>query len=301
MFKKILTTLALVLLCVLCAHAQLLWRVEGKQLAQPSYLLGTYHLAPAAYADSIPGLQSAIKAVGQVYGELDMNEESKPEYAAKIEAATTLPDGKTLDQLLTADQMKRLNDCMKQMIGTDLTNPMLAPMKQMMPAALTVQLQVYLGMMTEPGFNPTALLDNHVQQLALKQGKTIGGLETIDEQIKVLFGTTPLKRQTEQLMCFVDHLDYQKDLVARTSQAYRAQDIDRLYGLIVEKLGNSCDTTPDEEEALIYGRNAAWATKLPALMQAKSTLVAVGAGHLPGDRGLISLLRQQGYTVTAVK
>lgn len=41
--------------------------------------------------------------------------------------------------------------------------------------------------------------------------------------------------------------------------------------------------------------------KTPALINEKSTFIAVGALHLCGDEGLINLLREKGYTVSLVK
>ena len=58
--------------------------------------------------------------------------------------------------------------------------------------------------------------------------------------------------------------------------------------------------TPEEEEALIYGRNANWAKQMPDIMKQASTLFVVGAGHLPGEHGVLKLLEKQGYTVEAM-
>ena len=55
---------------VLCAPAQLLYRISGKGLPTPSYIVGTYHLANVAFVDSIPGIRQAMNDTQQVYGEL---------------------------------------------------------------------------------------------------------------------------------------------------------------------------------------------------------------------------------------
>ena len=68
-----------------------------------------------------------------------------------------------------------------------------------------------------------------------------------------------------------------------------------------KRKGDQCDALPGEEDVLIYNRNKAWAEKLPAIMKAAPTFVAVGALHLPGEKGLLNLLKRQGYTVEAVK
>ena len=79
------------------------------------------------------------------------------------------------------------------------------------------------------------------------------------------------------------------------------KDLDALQKAMDEKLGNSCDSTPEEEAQLISNRNADWLAKLPAIMKERPTFFAVGAGHLPGEKGLLQLLRNAGYTVEGQK
>ena len=50
-------------------------------------------------------------------------------------------------------------------------------------------------------------------------------------------------------------------------------------------------------DALIYDRNRSWVEKLDKMIPERAALVCVGAGHLPGDQGLLQLLRNRGYTV----
>jgi uncharacterized protein YbaP (TraB family) len=85
------------------------------------------------------------------------------------------------------------------------------------------------------------------------------------------------------------------------AEAYFAQDMKALWEITEERLGNLCDSTPEEDEALIYGRNAAWAEKMPAMMNEAATLFVVGAAHLPGEKGVLELLKAKGYTIEAVK
>ena len=85
------------------------------------------------------------------------------------------------------------------------------------------------------------------------------------------------------------------------AKAFYAQDLDALQKAMDEKLGNSCDSTPEEEAQLISNRNADWLAKMPAIMKERPTFFAVGAGHLPGEKGLLQLLRNAGYTVEGQK
>lgn len=299
--KKTILTLLTLVIAALTAHAQLLWKVTGKELTKPSYVLGTFHLADVAFVDSIPGLKEALNASEQVYGELDMRKLlSDPSQVQQMQLAMMLPKDTTLDSLLTIEQMKRLNEFLKQYLGADLTNPMLAPMKQMKPAAISTQIQMVLAMQIAKGFNPQQQFDTYFQNVANEQQKPVGGLETMDYQLGVLYGA-PLKRQAELLMCLVDDVDYQKDVLKRTIDAYYKQNLEAVHKVMEEKRHNTCDSTPEEDNILIYTRNANWASALPALMKTRSTFLAVGCGHLPGERGLISLLQKAGYTVTPIK
>ena len=299
--KQRILTLLLLLTVVFGVHAQLLWKVSGHGLAKPSYIMGTYHLARTSFIDSIPGVKQALASTEQVYGELDMLSLASDPSAGLIVQQMMLPQGESLDHLLTADQMARLNAFLKETLGADFSNPAVAPLKQMKPAALSTQLQVMLCLRLDPTFNPNDQFDTYFQKEAQKQQKKVGGLETMQEQTDMLFNRQSLQRQAELLMCLVDHADYQTDLLSRTIQAYYAQNLAAIQQLTEEKEQNSCDSTPEEDDALVYTRNAHWAEALPAIMQGTSTFVAVGAAHLPGTRGLLQLLKQKGYEVTAVK
>ncbi len=71
--------------------------------------------------------------------------------------------------------------------------------------------------------------------------------------------------------------------------------------LMEERDGNSCYLLPGEMEAMLDNRNKAWVEKMPAIMTEAPTLLQLGAGHLPGDNGVLNLLKQQGYTIEAMK
>ena len=99
----------------------------------------------------------------------------------------------------------------------------------------------------------------------------------------------------------IDNEEYTLEMMKNLTAAYFSQDLAALQQITEEKMGNSCDSTPEEDEALIYSRNAAWVEKIPAIAGEKATLFVVGAAHLPGERGVLELLQQSGYTIEAVK
>ena len=300
--KKIFLSLILAIVSTVVCNAQLLYKISHKNLEKPSYIVGTYHLAPATFIDSIPGAKAALEAVDVVCGEVVMSEMESRESQKKVQAAIMLPDGKSLTDVFTADEMQRLNAYMDKLLGMNLDNPIFkSQMGKMTPMALSTQLQLVQYMKLTPNFNPMKLIDAHFQNVAKKAGKSVAGLETVDFQIEILYKGTTIERQKQQLLCMVDNDEYYALQMKELSAAFFAQDMQVLLDVTEEKMGNQCDTTPQEEEALIYGRNAAWAGKMPAMMGEASTLFVVGAAHLPGEKGVLELLKAKGYTVEAVK
>ena len=295
--KRIFLLLALTA-TTLCVPAQLLYKISGKGLKAPSYIVGTYHLAPVSFVDSIPGIRQAMADTQQTYGELVMNELFGADSLAMMQQAMMLPEGMTLDKLLSADEMNRLNAYMKELMGMDLSNPLLAQqMGKMTPSALTTTLSVFSYMKKSGNIDVQNGFDDYFQKEAVRQGKSVGGLETMAFQVNVLYKGMTLERQKELLMCQVDNAEFLGKMEDDVIRAFFAQDINAIKEAMDKKQDNSCDTTPEEEEMLIDKRNADWLKKMPALMKQKPTLFAVGAGHLPGEKGVLNLLRQAGYKV----
>lgn len=286
----------LMFFCItLGVNAQLLWKVSGNGLDKPSYIFGTHHVAPLSMKDSIAGMTEAMNGTSQVYGELVMEDMIKPEMLMKMQQAMMLPNDTTLKSLFTQAQYDSIASVVKENIGMEL-----AMFDKLKPAALNAQLAVVLSVKALKGYNPQEQLDTWFQTQAKQAGKKVGGLETMESQINVLYNSQSLKRQAQQLYCSATHIDYGIDMTRRLAEAYLNQDLDKLLEITEEKMGNACDSTPEEEEALIYGRNANWAKQMPGIMKQASTLFVVGAGHLPGEHGVLKLLEKQGYTVEAM-
>lgn len=292
--KKILT-FVLLLSLALGVRAQLLWKVSGHGLDRPSYIMGTHHLAPLSITDSIASLPQVMEQTEQVYGEIVMDDAVRPEAIMKMQQAMVLPADTTLKSLVTQEQYDTIAAVVKQYLGMDLVL-----FNKVKPSAITTQLVVAAGVKLLKDFNPKEQLDTWFQEQARKAGKKVGGLETIEQQFQVLYNSQPLARQALLLYCTAAHLDQSMDQALRMTRAYMKQDLDGVLAVMEEKLGNACDGTPEEMDVMIYSRNENWAGQLPAIMKQASTLFVVGAGHLPGPKGLLKLMQNQGYTVEAM-
>ena len=300
--KKILISLLFVLVSAVCANAQLLYRVSGADLKKPSYVFGTFHFANSPFVDQVAGVRQALDATDQVYGELNFDVMLNPDSMQVMQKHMLLPEGKTLKTVLTPEQYKKLDAVLVDYMGVGLSNPMVAQqMGKMSPATLLTQLMVLQYLKAHMGeFDPTNLIDQYFQKQAKQNNEPVGGLETLSFQASLLYGA-PLKRQIQQLDCFLNNLDYYAQLTERMAKAYYAQDVKALLDLMNEKFNTTCDSTPEEMAQLLDNRNLDWASRMPAIMKAAPTLFVVGAGHLPGSKGVLKLLQAKGYTVEAVK
>lgn len=294
-------TLLISILCWLASSlsAQLLYRISGNGLQQPSYIVGTYHFAPISMVDSIPGLQTALASCRQVYGELGfvIDANASSDVMAKMNQAMMMTNGKTLRGLLDEEHYHGIDSLMTRLTGSGLA---LYDMAHLSPAAVYTMLETFLTLQLFPDFDPDVQLDNYFHQYAQNKGLPSKGLETVDDQIAVLFKGNSVERQAQLLACLYDHLDFEKEMVTAMINAYFAQDLDGIEAAMDMKTNTVCDSTPEEEELLVTGRNKKWMEQIPTIMADQPTFFAVGAAHLIGEEGLLQLLRQAGYVVEGV-
>lgn len=293
--KKILGIILFISIA-LNVNAQLLWKISGNGLEKPSYIFGTHHLAPLSIKDSIADLPQAIDGTTQVYGEVIMADMMSPQFMQLMQQQMMIAGDTTLQSLFTPEQLELVSKVVKENMMADLS--MLDKLK---PAVITQQLTLLFCMKHFGGINPQEQLDTYFQQQATQSGKKVGGLETPESQLDVLFNTQTLQRQANLLFCLVQDIDKAMSQAKRLNEAYLSQNLDDVLKLMEEREGNSCDPLPGEMESLLDDRNKAWIEKMPAIMKDAPTFFVVGAGHLPGANGVLNLLKQQGYAVEPMK
>lgn len=281
------------------ANAQLLYKISGNGLKSPSYIVGTYHLAPASFADEIKGMSEAFAAVEQVYGEVEMQSAQAAQIA--MMQAMMLPEGKYVSDMFSAEEMERINAYVRKNMGMDLNNSMLREqLGRMRPSVLAMQLGVLQYIKVTPNFNPNALIDDHFQKEARKRGLTVGGFETVEFQMELLYGEVSEDDERKALLKLVDDNETVLKEMQAMTDAYFSFDMEGIKTITFNSL-ESGDMTHEQFSKMITDRNHNWVEAMPDIMADKPTLFVVGAGHLPGDEGVLELLKAQGYKVKAVK
>lgn len=291
--KKFLLTLLAVAASIGC-NAQLLWKVSGNGLEKPSYLFGTHHIAPVSVLDSVPGFAEALASADKVYGELVMSEANTPQGQQLMLSYAMAPQDSLLTKVLAPAQLDSLNKVVKSYMGPMADASQFAPMK---PAMVCTVLALVQSQKAFPNFNPAEQLDGIIQKRGAEAGKEIGALETMEDQCKAMFGTS-IMTQAEELMDLVRNDEKAADTAIKLAQAYLSGDLNTMLAIMEDP---STGGSEDWADRMLNKRNANWVRIMAGLLPTASVLIAVGAGHLPGEKGLISLLREKGYTVTPVE
>lgn len=288
--KRILAIIALLLLAVPAANAQLLWKISGRGIEKPSYILGTHHAVPYTFCDTIPGLMKAFGEVGHVVGEFDMlkMDAMTPQQMQDMQKMMMMPADTTMASLFSDAQRDTLDAYLKNTLGANLQ--MLSSMK---PMTIMVTVQQKMLMEIIPDIASLTGIDKYMQTLAAEKGKQVGGLETMEYQLGLLYGSS-LQDQADALLDMVRRSN-SKELLQELTAAYKTQNLDTLWKIFQDQM------TQLEYDALVKTRNLNWLEEMKVLLPTQSTLYVVGAGHLPGDSGMINLLREAGYKVKPVK
>lgn len=272
------------------ANAQVLWKLTGNGLTRPSYLFGTHHLIPIQFLDSVPGLFKAFNASETVVGEMVLN---NIDATVKIQQAAVLPNHLNMKKLVNDADYQLLNKELKAVLKLELKD-----ISMMHPAMILTMYEMELYKQTT-GFVEGNQSDSYFQLIAAEKDKKIVGLETIDQQIALLFGNGTLERQAEVLVSSIRNKSQLMNDITELNTLYKQGKLEALLTLSSKK-GKVTDLTDEEFAQFVDNRNLQWMNQIPELIQKSSCFIAVGALHLPGKNGLIQLLQKKGYKVSAV-
>jgi hypothetical protein len=171
------------------------------------------------------------------------------------------------------------------------------------PAAVVNRLQPWavVLILNMPQPETGLFLDYLLYIKAAEQGKTVIGLEQMGEQLAV-FTSLSLNEQVSMLRDTLrDHHNFSQ-LFEQLLSTYLERDLQKLLELSEQQNMRGSDTALQQRfmGSLVDERNRRMAERLLPLLEAGEVFAAVGALHLPGDTGLLALLRRQGLRVSPV-
>jgi uncharacterized protein YbaP (TraB family) len=257
----------------------LLWQVSGNGLKHSSFVFGTFHLMCKEDIHFSNQLKEAIKSSDEMYMELDMDD---PSTLLSGMLYMNMKDGKKLSDFYTVEEYKKLQTYFTDSLGM----PMML-LQRAKPYFLVALLYPKMMHCSSP-----AGVEEELLKIAKEDKKEIKGLETMQFQASV-FDSIPYAWQAKELLKNIDSFSIYKKEFDEMIHLYKNQQLDSIQNMFVKSEFGS----EQYEDLLINDRNKKWVKELKEIMKNESVFVAVGAGHLTGKYGLISLLKKEGYTV----
>ncbi|WP_291726550.1 TraB/GumN family protein [Bernardetia sp.] len=307
------------------SYAQLLWEVSGKNSKQKSYLFGTVHVGDKRVIDYASNVYPYMDNSLTVAGELDLNVMTSIMAMAYIMS----PKDSTLSKLLTKEEYQEIKPYLVENIGE------LAPFLDMVRpvfvmAMLQEKEQEKLAGANEENATTQKFppLDMHLQNRARRNDQNVMGLETVKEQMTAL-NSTPIDKQAKELYNYIKAkseqtdskntvgdiemttkndttaLDFKKNPMETLISLYLTENIELLHDQI------SKEFEEETYQSLIVKRNLVMVKRMEEQMNKKPSkedrkskkniiFAAVGAGHLGGEKGMVNLLKEAGYTLKPI-
>lgn len=272
------------------------WKIE-KPDVEPSWLLGTMHVTDSRITTLRPPVQAAFDTADTVVVEaVDAIDQAAAMGAlAKRPDLMMFVDDKTLISGLSAEDQALLS------AGLERQGIPLATVIKMKPWMLQTTLSMP-ACETSRMSKGVKFLDAKLGHDAMAQGKELLGLETSVEQLDAM-ASMPMEAHIRGLISTLELSDRTDDMVETMISLYLTGDVSLLMPLFTAEFGDKLGTAADQalfDRTMIVNRNRNMADRAVPILEKGNALIAVGALHLPGEGGVIELLRAKGYTLSAV-
>lgn len=261
-------------------QASMLWKIEHDSLPGASYLFGTIHVIPSAQFFVPELLNKLADSLDQLVLEIPIDMGA----TAEMTKGMMMVAPPTMRELLGEENFGTVSKFLRDSM------PMLSPNFQLIQPIFLAE-QIALGHCFA---NETASYELYFDQLYRKKEKNIRALETIDEQLKSL-SKVPLKEQAAHLIRTIETMKHACGEYERLFEMYLDQDLEEIMFFMQNEPGMG-----EHLEALLYDRNEIWVERISKLIPKNRSFIAVGAAHLGGEKGLISLLEEAGFSLMPV-
>jgi uncharacterized protein YbaP (TraB family) len=258
---------------------KLLWKIEGKNLQKPSYLFGTMHVKDERVFNLSDSVFIGISNTEVFASEIDMDNVI-PEMFELLFKKDSIQKAK---KILTSDEYKMLDKKVKDKVGVGLDN---------LNTDETWTLDFFVDdyEYDVAKSQRETFLDAYLFDLAKKLKKKTIGLEYLSDYSKL----------SDQSNLEADY----KNLIDQTERQSSRREFRDVVGMYEEgdlgKIERFRRTFNEDFAHDILIRNATMAQRMDSILQTQSMFVAMGCAHLPGDSGMIDLLRKKGYKLTPV-
>lgn len=266
-------------------RSALLYRIEGNGLTKPSYLFGTIHLICEKEMFDAAKMKSFIEQTDQLMLELDLGD---PAVMTKVMAGSVLKDGKTAKTLMKPEDYSKLDASFKAYLG--ISFDVVAAYKPIVSSSMFLMSPKVIGCEAPTGY------ETKLTAIATARKLPIISLETADEQIAVL-DSQPVNEQVKWLNDIANDPKKPIDQFQQLGKLYSSQDSDAMF----EFTSAGMKASGLSQAKMLDDRNIKWIPAIEKTVKAKPTFIAVGAAHLGGANGVVSLMRAKGFKLTPIR
>lgn len=262
----------------------MLWKIEKGGQVQ-GYMIGSVHLMKPEVYPLDDAFQEVYNNADRVVFELNFDS-LKANMLPLVQSMAIYPAGKSIEDALSKETYTRLKNTL------DSLQLPVARFNRMEPWLVAMSLPSV--MMARAGYTGASGVDIHFFNKAKADGKDIIGLETTEYQLNVFDDLSPelQEKYLKSVLKESGKVVEQIDEIVNAWKHGNAQKIEEiLQGEMKQKM-------PKLYSKLLIERNNNWIPKIKVLLAKDETpLIIVGAGHMVGDKGLVSLLEAEGYSV----
>ena len=264
-------------------YQSLLWEISGNGLKHPSYLFGTMHVSSKMVFHLADSFYYALKNVDAVA--LEINPAIWQKEMVNLDKLQH--NYKTFIQATPSDylneksfQLENYEDNLREALQSEPT---------------IVNNLLYRTYKSKEDFEEDTFLDLYIYQTAKKLGKITTGVEDyFSTQKMVLEAYADMAKEKKKSNTNVSESPY--EIEKKVEDAYRRGDLD-----LLDSLETILEGSKAFREKFLLKRNEIQANSIDTILKKNSLFVGVGAAHLPGERGVIELLRAKGYRLRPVK
>lgn len=262
----------------LASEQGLLWHISGQ--GADAYLFGTMHSEDSRVVQLPEVVEHHFGSADVLMLEVSLDAQTEQMLAQKM----LLPPDQSLRSLVGETLAKQAEEAM---------------LERGIPPALTGRLQPWATvlMLSLPPQQSGLFLDKRLYQRAMSEGKRFLPLESADEQIAVFTSLNTAEQKTLLRGVLAEYKGYPA-LFGQMTEAYLGRDLARLV-----QISSAHPMSRDQRLQrkvmvhLLDKRNRRMVERMRPVLHEGQPFIAVGALHLPGEQGVISLLRDQGYTL----
>jgi len=289
MIKQSITLIFILLILIVLSFSSkkkpkqnLLWEITSPQIKEKSYLFGTIHLIEKEFFQFPDFLKEKINSSTNILFE------------------TPYPISSNIKELITLQEYENLLDYFSEnekdkILKWSLSNLKLDEKEFVMNFGKFKPFVLFQTIIQLPFLDKSVSYEQEIYKHIKLTSKNIEGLETIEEQIEVL-DKLPIEIQKKQIITAIDSASQNQKILLEIQKAYKFQDLKIIHKYIV----NESNFNSYNSDVFLAERNKKWLPKIISKLNSKSTFIAVGAGHLLGDEGLINLLRKQGFKLKSI-